>query len=54
MKCRPFYLLREFTAIVIAAVSQMKTFTFTHLADTFIQSDLHCIQVAFFFFESNP
>ncbi len=40
-------------------------FTFMHLADAFIQSDLHCIQVAVFFFflhltsscflwESNP
>ncbi len=26
------------------------TFIFTHLADTFIQSDLHCIQVTVFFF----
>ncbi len=26
------------------------TFTFMHLADAFIQSDLHCIQVTVFFF----
>ncbi len=26
------------------------TFTFMHLADTFIQSNLHCIQVTVFFF----
>ncbi len=26
-----------------------KHFTFMHLADTFIQSDLHCIEVSFFF-----
>ncbi len=28
------------------------TFTFTHLADAFIQSDLHCIQVTVFTFLS--
>ncbi len=27
------------------------TFTFMHLADTFIQSDLHCIQVTVFTFD---
>ncbi len=27
------------------------TFTFTHLADAFIQSDLHCIQVTVFTFD---
>ncbi len=39
----------------------MFTFTFMHLADTFIQSDLHCIQVTVLHFisscfpwESNP
>ncbi len=37
------------------------TFTFMHLADAFIQSDLHCIQVTIlhltsscFLWESNP
>ncbi len=32
------------------------TFTFMHLADAFIQSDLHCIQVTVtcFPWESNP
>ncbi len=28
---------------------QCSQFTFMHLADTFIQSDLHCIQVIIFF-----
>ncbi len=30
----------------------MMLFTFTHLADAFIQSDLQCIQVIHFFFLS--
>ncbi len=35
---------------------QTFTFTFMHLADAFIQSDLHCIQVTVtcFPWESNP
>ncbi len=28
----------------------ISTFTFMHLADAFIQSDLHCIQVSFYIF----
>ncbi len=43
------------------AVIYIYTFTFMHLADAFIQSDLHCIQVTVLHFisscfpwESNP
>ncbi len=37
-------------------LSSIFTFTFMHLADAFIQSDLHCIQVTVtcFPWESNP
>ncbi len=36
--------------LTAACVLQTHTFTFMHLADAFIQSDLHCIQVTVFTF----
>ncbi len=35
----------RFTVNAVHRVFQPFTFTFMHLADAFIQSDLHCIQV---------
>ncbi len=36
--------------IITVCARGMITFTFIHLADAFIQSDLHCIQVTVFTF----
>ncbi len=33
-----------------SSIKALFTFTFMHLADAFIQSDLHCIQVTVFYF----
>ncbi len=37
----------EYYILLLTILSELSTFTFTfmHLADAFIQSDLHCIQV---------
>ncbi len=54
---------QDTACIGVYTVDTEFTFTFMHLADAFIQSDLHCIQVTvstFFFirscfpWESNP
>ncbi len=37
------------TGLKTTALEYHKTFTFIHLADAFIQSDLHCIQVTVFY-----
>ncbi len=34
-----------FESVVLYINTYIHTFTFMHLADAFIQSDLHCIQV---------
>ncbi len=39
------YLHRKYIGIYYGFFMKIFTFTFMHLADAFIQSDLHCIQV---------
>ncbi len=39
--------------VMFAEASDLHLFTFMHLADTFIQSDLHCIQVTVLHFISS-